>query len=61
MLAMPFPVASEDILGGSLGIPDYIVTTVLALAISHFPVNVSIIPFFFLNREFWGLGEGNKP
>ena len=54
---MSIPIAGEDVLGLPFRIPDDVVSTVLALALSHFPIYVSVIPLFLFHWEFWRLEE----
>ena len=60
VLAMSIPIAGEDVLGLPFRIPDNVVSTVLALALSHFPIYVSIIPLLLFHWEFWRLEEREK-
>ena len=57
---MSIPIAGEDVLGLPFRIPDNVVSTVLALALSHFPIYVSIIPLFLFHWEFWRLERREK-
>ena len=57
---MSIPIAGEDVLGLPFRIPDNVVSTVLALALSHFPIYVSVVPLFLFHWEFWRLEEREK-